>query len=269
MIGSGLDVVGLEHRRQLLHLLARQAVDDAALARVLADEAYDLLVNVLGLLPHLVVEVGTVERALELTRVLDAEAALYVGAHLVGGGGGEGYYRCHAYLFYRAAYLSVFRTEVVAPLRDAVGLVDGIERHLDLLEELYVFLLVERFGSHIQQLGMPGFHIGFHVVYGGFLERRVQVVGHAVVFADAVYHVYLVLHQRNQWRDNYGRAFHHQRRKLVAQALAASCGHEHKRVVASKHVSDYRFLVALELVETKIMFQLPGQIDFLCHRLRF
>ena len=171
MIGSGLDVVGLEHRRQFLHLLARQAVDDAALARVLADEAYDLLVNVLGLLPHLVVEVGTVERALELTRVLDAEAALYVGAHLVGGGGGEGYYRCHAYLFYRTAYLSVFRTEVVAPLRDAVGLVDGIERHLDLLEELDVFLLVERFGSHIQQLGMPGFHVGFHVVYGGFLER--------------------------------------------------------------------------------------------------
>ena len=54
-------VVCLENGCQLLDLLPRQAVYYAALALVLAYEAYYLLVYVVSLGPHLVVEVGAVE----------------------------------------------------------------------------------------------------------------------------------------------------------------------------------------------------------------
>ena len=46
MIGSSLNVVGLQHLSQFLDLLARQAIDDTTLAWILLDEANDLLVDV-------------------------------------------------------------------------------------------------------------------------------------------------------------------------------------------------------------------------------
>ena len=71
MVGGCLDIVGLQYFRQLLHLLARQTVDDAALAGVQLDEADDVLVDIDGLGTYLVIEVGTVERTLELVSVYD------------------------------------------------------------------------------------------------------------------------------------------------------------------------------------------------------
>ncbi len=71
VVGQSLDPVDLQQVRHLLDLLAAEAVDDAGLARMLFDVADDVLVGI-HLLPHLVVEVGPVERRLEDRRVKDA-----------------------------------------------------------------------------------------------------------------------------------------------------------------------------------------------------
>ena len=72
VVGQGLDLVGTQDLGQLLHLFPRQTVDDAALIGVLLDELDDVLVNVLRLRAHLVVQVRTVKRRLELRGVHDA-----------------------------------------------------------------------------------------------------------------------------------------------------------------------------------------------------
>ena len=65
----------------------------------------------------------------------------------------------------------------------------------------------------------------------------------------------LVFHQRYQRGDDNSRAFHQQRRQLIAQRLAAARRHQYKGVVAIKHVLDDGFLIALELVETEVFLK--------------
>lgn len=127
VVGAGFDVVGFEDGGELFYFFAGQAVDYAALAGVVFDEFYDVLVDVVCLGPYFVVEVGAIERGGEFGGVCHAEVFLYVGFYLGGGGGGEGDDGRAAYLVNRGTDVAVFGTEVVAPFRYAVGFVDGIE----------------------------------------------------------------------------------------------------------------------------------------------
>ena len=132
MIRCGLDVIGLQDGGQFLHLLARQAVDDTALASMLLDELDDLPVGIVVALlrPYLVIQVRTVEGALELHAILDAQTAHDVRTHLVGSRRRKRNDRSHADRFNRMAYLAVLRTEVMSPFRDTVCLVNGVEADL-------------------------------------------------------------------------------------------------------------------------------------------
>ena len=149
MISGGLYIIGLQDGSQLLHFLSREAIDDAALALVLLDELDDLLVDIGGLLPHFVIEIRTIERTLVLLCVHDAQALLDVGTNLVGGSGCKCDDRSIANLVDSGAYIAILRSEIMSPLRDAVGFINGIKRNLDLLEESYILLFVKRLGSHI------------------------------------------------------------------------------------------------------------------------
>ena len=61
MIGSGFDFIGFQDSRQFFHLLPRQAIDNAALARMLLNELDNILIHLLGLGTHLIIKVRTVE----------------------------------------------------------------------------------------------------------------------------------------------------------------------------------------------------------------
>ena len=52
----------------------------------------------------------------------------------------------------------------------------------------------------------------------------------------------LIVHQRDQRRNDHRGAGTAQGRHLVAQALAAAGRHQHQRVAAGEHMVDYRFL---------------------------
>ena len=76
--------------------------------------------------------------------------------YLRGGRGGECNDGCRAYLVDYRAYPSVFGSEVVPPLGDAVRFVNGVERYCDVAQELYVFGFCEGFGRHVQQFCPAG-----------------------------------------------------------------------------------------------------------------
>jgi hypothetical protein len=116
--------------RRLLDALARLAVDDAGVALVLGfQEAQQLLRGVL-LLDDAVADVGAVEAADELARLLQLQPLDDVGAREVVGGGGERDARHAGVALVQHRQAAVLGPEVVAPLADAVRFVDGEQGQL-------------------------------------------------------------------------------------------------------------------------------------------
>ena len=151
--------------------------------------------------------------------------------HLRGGRGRESYDRTHIYLIDYRTYAAIFRSEVMTPLRDAMGLVDCIKRYFYRLEKLYVLLLCQRLGSDIKQLGESGPDVGLDSVDGRAVERRVEEMSHMVCRTEMAHGVDLILHQGYQWRYHYGSALHHECGELVAQRFATACGHKDKDIL--------------------------------------
>ena len=67
--------------------------------------------------------------------------------------------------------------------------------------------------------------------------------------------VHLILHQGYQRRDHYRGAFQHQCRKLIAQRLTATRGHQHEHIATRHKVVDHIVLTLLESVESEVIFQ--------------
>ena len=127
MIGRRLDVIGFQHLSQFLNLLARKTIDDATLARMLLDELDDVLIHVMRLRTHLIIQVGTVKRRFELHSIHNAQILLDVSTYLVCSGCSQCNDWSLAYLVDNRTDATVLRTEIVPPLRDTVGLVNGVE----------------------------------------------------------------------------------------------------------------------------------------------
>ncbi len=264
MVRQGLDAVDDQQLGQLLHTLARQTIDNAALAGTVLDEADNLLVQLHGVArlgAHLVVEVRPVEARDEGLCILHAQVLDDVLLHLGRGRGRQGE---DGHLgvdgLDGVAQTTVLGTEVVAPLRDAVRLVDGEERDGDLLQEFHRLLLRQCLRGHVEQLRVALQQVLFHLGHLGAVERRVEEVGHTLAPRGVAHGVHLVLHQRYQRRHHNGYALADHGGQLVAQALAAARGHDDKGVVAVQKALDNGFLVALELVESEYFFQICMQI---------
>ena len=258
MVGQRTDAVGDEQLGKLLDLLAAQAVNDAALALVLFDEADDVAVDV-ALGADLIVEVRPVERRFEDRGVGHAQVLLNIQLHLGRGRGREGDQRRGADLVDDRADAAVLGPEVVSPLRDAVRLVDGVERHLYLMQERHVVLLGERLGGEIEQFGLPGEHVGADLRHGGLVERRIEEMRDSRLSRECAHRVDLVLHQGDQRRDNDGDPVHQERRQLIAQRLAAARRHQHEGIIAFQHVADHRFLVPFERRKAEVLLQFVVQ----------
>ena len=127
--------------RDSLDLFARQAIDDAAVAAVLGGDEVEQLLAAVGLLNDLVTDVGAVERRDELHRVAKLQAVDDLGAGLRVGGGGQRDARHVGKLLVQHRQLDVLGPEIVAPLRDAMRLVDGEQRDLRGLEQVEACLL--------------------------------------------------------------------------------------------------------------------------------
>ena len=96
----------------------------------------------------------------------------------------------------------------------------------------------------------------FHVLRGVKVERGVE---EGRIHPGFVQSPHLVVHQRDQRRHHDGHALAlplpYDGRHLVAQALAATCGHEHQGVATANHMFDDGLLRAAELLVAKNFVQ--------------
>ena len=136
MVGLSIDTVVLQRLSHHLRVLAGQAVDDARIALTALDEAVDELQLLLlrALLTDGETEVRTVEAAderltVEMQLLDDVLARNLIGCSR------ERHHRDIAEILVEQTQLGVLRTEIMTPLADAVSLIYGKERYLDVAEE--------------------------------------------------------------------------------------------------------------------------------------
>ncbi len=145
------------------------------------------------------------------------------------GGRGEGDRLHTAERGLHRAERGIFGTEVVAPLRDAMRLVDRQQRDLAALEKIERVCPDQPFRRDINQPQLAARdaleHGAVFVGIVGGVERR----GGDAIAAQLRD---LVAHQRDQWRHHDGEPVAQQRRKLVAQRLAAAGRHHRQHVAA-------------------------------------
>jgi hypothetical protein len=238
-------VAGLGQRLgQRLGPGAGGAVDDAGAAAAAVDEIHQLLARaVLGLEGE--AQVRAVEAAQEGARLGAAEEPCGdLGAGLGIGGRGERDGLDAVEEAPQLADAQVVGAEVVAPLADAMRLVDGEQADADPAQQAAGAGGGEALGRHVEELQLApaeGRHhrVGlFRAVAGGERAGGDAGLGQG---PD------LVAHQRDQGRDHHGHALAAERGQLEAERLAATGRHDGEHVLACGDGCDDLGLAGAEL----------------------
>ena len=241
VVGEGAVPPTPEPLRRVLHLAARQAVDDARVPAVLGvEEAQELIARIVFRRDG-VADVRAVEAADEDPRVPEPEALGNFAPRRGIRGGGERDARHAGVPFVQHRELEVLGPEVVAPLRDAVRLVDGEERDAQAVEQGEGALAHQPLRRDVEQVEPAR--------AGAVLDRSDFAEGQGGVEIPGAYPrlpqgVDLVLHQCDEGGDDDRDAGAEQGGDLVAQRLAAAGGHDHQAIAAARDVPDDRFLLA-------------------------
>ena len=240
MIGQCPDAFLVQPRSDVLDLGPRQAIDDAAFAVVAGEEGQQLLAGIVAL-DDRIADVGPVEAGDEHPRRLKAEALDDVVAGERVGGGRQRHARDAGEELGDAGQFAIFGPEVVAPLAEAMGLVDGKERNVDAGQQLGEAGCRQPLGRHIEQVELAAREPAAHL--GRLLgrQRRVEGLG---IDACLAQRLDLVAHQRDQRRDHDADARPAEGRHLVAGRLAGPGGEQHHRIAAGRDVGDDVFLLA-------------------------
>ena len=167
-------------------------------------------------------------------------------------GGGERDARHVGVAFVQHRELEVLRPEIVAPLRDAMRFVDGEEGDADPVQQLEGAFPHQALRRDVEQVERSRAGIGLDCPDFGEGECRVEIRG---THSRLQQGVHLVLHQRDERRDDDRDAVTQQGGNLVAQRLAAAGGHDHQGVAAAGHVPDDRFLLASKRVVSEHAFE--------------
>ena len=131
----------------------------------------------------------------------DPERPGDVARHLGCGGCGQREYAPDIQVACQASDLQVVGAEVVAPLADAMRLVDGQEGDHPAPKRVQKTLVAEAFGGDVQQLKSAGIEIVEDSENFFALEARVQSGGGHIARHQKIN---LILHQRNQRRNDQG-----------------------------------------------------------------
>lgn len=137
----------------------------------------------------------------------------------------------------------VVGAEVVAPLGDAVGLVDGEDGDLTPGEQGERRVEAQPLGGEVQQVELTGDELCLH---RASLVEVLRGVHEAGTDTEGAQGVHLVLHEGDQRGDHDAGARPDQGGDLVAEGLSATGGHEDDRVAAPDDVLDHRALLAAE-----------------------
>jgi hypothetical protein len=188
-------------RRQRIDFAARGAVDDPRLTLTTGEDVLNLPLQ-LRAREHAINQVGTIERSHQLNRLAQLELSSDVAADPCGGCGRERVQADRGERRAQASELTIFRSEVVPPLTDAVRLVDGNETEVAAREpgeEAIAAVPRKALGRDVEQ---PVAAFAHPASDRGLLVRAQRAVvqrgGHTV--ADQ--RVDLILHQRDERRHD-------------------------------------------------------------------
>jgi hypothetical protein len=162
---------------------------------VLALQQREQLPARLVLLDDHVADIGAVEAGDELAGLLERQPLADLAARLRIGGGGERdpRHRREALVQHRQA--EVLGAEIVAPLRDAVRLVDREQRDPAVRQQLQAALGQQPLGGDVEQVEFAREHRPLDATHVVEPERGVEELGAHAVLAQRHH---LVLHQRDQ-----------------------------------------------------------------------
>ena len=232
------------HLGDLLRPLARRGIDDPRARRLL--EEFDQPLGLLALAPRdpdAVEEILPRETANERLGVRQAELCDDVAPDRVRRRRRQGDRRRVAAQPAEASQPGVVGAEIVAPLADAMRLVDRQQaqpRAPDCLQEPAA---AEPFRHHVDD---PHLAAGDRIQAALLLARAERAVDVRDRQAQAAELVDLVLHQRDQRRDDQRQPVEHQRRQLVAEALASAGRHYAQAIATRQHGADHLFLAEPE-----------------------
>src|SRR2546426_4492650 len=133
------------------------------------------------------------------------------------------------------AELPVLRAKVVAPLADAVRLVHREESRVRTREALCEALHHQALRRHVEQMVPARVEAGEDL---RALPARLAAVEKSGRHARLAQAVHLVLHERDQRRDDDGEAAQVRGGRLVAERFAAARGQHHERVASLENGAD-------------------------------
>ena len=197
-------------------------------------------------------EVGPVEAGHDRVLGQDVERRADVADHRGRRRRGQREHARDAELLRGVGELEVVGAEVVSPLRDAVRLVDGEERNLRAPQRVEEALVVEALGRDVEQRERA---LGHRVRERARLvgrERRVEPRGLDPAAAEEID---LVLHQRDERRDDEREPVEHQRGELVADRLSAAGGEHGERATAPGERVDHLVLAGTKRAEPEVPFE--------------
>ena len=152
----------------------------------------------------------------------------------------------------QSAQLAKFRPELVAPLRNAVRLVNSDQRQPQPGQPVDRAVAEQPLGRDVEQVEA----LLDQVARNGSGFRRIKLgMQRAGVDTDLAQRGNLVIHQRNQWRDDHRGAGPTQRRNLIADAFAAAGRHQDERVAAKHDVVHSSRLLAAKTGEAENLAQ--------------
>ena len=241
----------IELRGQRLGAFAALTINNSALARARAEKINDLAGR-LGLHHHAISQIGPVEAGDKAARLAQMQLLDNVLAHPGGGGGGQGHHRHAGKERAQLGKLPVFGPEIVAPFADAMGLVHGDQIDVPTLE------ILQETGQHqpfrrdvkkavfaLMKAAQPGARLAGGE--GGIEERGGD--------AGGLERVHLVLHQRDQRRNDHGQAGPEQGGQLEAERFAAAGGEQGEDIASGERVADNLALERAKGSEAEIALQ--------------
>src|SRR3954463_1267927 len=148
----------------------------------------------------------------------------------------------------------------MAPMRDAVRLVQYRERDLLPAQELDKVFVGQPLGGRVDELHLPGLDFGD--------ETRLLALGQAAVerrgtHATLARLVGLILHERDERRDDERGTVQTKRRSLIAERFAGAARHDGERVPPGQDVFDDLVLAGTQYAHAEGA-QRPGERAVLC-----
>src|SRR5690606_28958608 len=198
------------------------------------------------------VEVGPVEAGGDHVRLGDGEFLAHVGDYPGRRRGGQQQHLADTELALVVRQLQVIRAKVVAPLGDAVRLVDHQQGNRYLGDEVAKALVLQALHRDHQNLQLTTARA---VHYLGGLLAALRRVDAGRGYTMGMQKGQLILHQRQQRRDHQSQVRQVQGRQLVAQRLARAGGKDRRRRATGEYGADHRLLAGPQAIETEDTFE--------------